>query len=292
MPAPLKNRAIMVLGMHRSGTSAFTGVLSLMGVDLGARLLPASSSNPSGHWEHEEVVSVHDSLLMALGTKWDDPRALPAGWLKSEPAAAHREKLLEIIVRDFAGSPLWALKDPRLCKLLPLWISLLEELDCEPVWVLLARHPCESIRSLESREGFSREKSELLWLRYTLDAERETGHRNRLVITFDQLLEDWEATGGCIAPSIFRGQSPQTAPVPTSENFSTRADATTVRGMRANSRSGPAPHTRACSRVLSGTRGKCGFCWTGPARPSTPPTPCTGLTSRPASRKRMQKPRR
>ena len=194
MPAPLKNRAIMVLGMHRSGTSAFTGVLSLLGVELGSRLLPASESNPSGHWEHEEVVCVHDSLLAALGSKWDDPKPLPAGWMDSEPAAAHRRQLLDILVRDFAASPLWALKDPRLCKFLPLWISLLEEMECETVWVLLARHPSETIRSLETREGFSREKSELLWLRYTLDAERETAQRNRVVITFDQLLADWEKT--------------------------------------------------------------------------------------------------
>jgi hypothetical protein len=194
MPAPLKNRAIMVLGMHRSGTSAFTGVLSLMGVNLGQRLLPASSTNPSGHWEHEEVVSVHDSLFMALGTKWDDPRRLPAGWLKSETAAVHRKQLRDILSRDFAGCLLWALKDPRLCKVLPLWIPLLEELECDPVWVLMARNPAESIRSLENREGFLRQKSELLWLRYTLDAAGETKGRTRVVITFDQLLEDWEET--------------------------------------------------------------------------------------------------
>ncbi len=193
-PMLLKNRAIMVLGMHRSGTSAFSGVLSLMGVDLGSRLLPATPANASGYWEHEEVVAVHDSLLMALGSKWDDPRGLPAGWQTSDAAAGHRTKLRQIIERDFGASPLWALKDPRLCKLLPLWIPLLDEIGCEPVWVLLARHPSESIRSLETREGFLREKSELLWLRHTLDAERETRDRNRVVITFDQLLGDWAAT--------------------------------------------------------------------------------------------------
>jgi len=194
MPAPLKNRAIIVLGMHRSGTSAFAGVLSLLGVDLGSNLLPASATNQSGYWEHEEVVNIHDQLLMALGSSWDDPAPLPAGWLTSEPVAGCRERLLGVIRRDFAASPLWAIKDPRLCRLLPLWIPLLAEANCEPVWILLVRHPSESIRSLEKRDGFPRGKSELLWLAYTLDAERETQDRTRVIITMDQLMSDWQAT--------------------------------------------------------------------------------------------------
>ena len=87
MPA-LKNRALIVLGMHRSGTSAFSGVLNLLGVDLGAHLLPASNTNQSGYWEHEEIVAVHDRLLMALGSSWDDPSPLPPNWWNSEPGRA------------------------------------------------------------------------------------------------------------------------------------------------------------------------------------------------------------
>lgn len=254
-PMLLKNRAIMVLGMHRSGTSAFSGVLSLMGVDLGSRLLPATPANASGYWEHEEVVAVHDSLLMALGSKWDDPRGLPAGWQTSDAAAGHRTKLRQIIERDFGASPLWALKDPRLCKLLPLWIPLLDEIGCEPVWVLLARHPSESIRSLETREGFLREKSELLWLRHTLDAERETRDRNRVVITFDQLLGDWaKPWNGCGAPPASRGPFRPNTQTPGSPNFWTRASATITPWKRANSRNGLVTLTRASSPEPAGTR--------------------------------------
>ena len=66
-PSQLKSRAIIVLGMHRSGTSVFTGVLSLLGVDLGSKLMPATGANESGYWEHQEVVGVNDRLLRALG---------------------------------------------------------------------------------------------------------------------------------------------------------------------------------------------------------------------------------
>ena len=81
-----------------------------------------------------------------------------------------------------------------MCRLLPLWTSLLDELACEAVWVLVTRHPYENIQSLEKRDGFSPEKSALLWLQHTLDAERKTRNRTRVVITYDQLFENWEAT--------------------------------------------------------------------------------------------------
>ena len=192
MPLPLKNRAVMVLGMHRSGTSAFTGLLSLMGIDIGSRLLPASATNQSGYWEHAEIVDLNDRLLIALGSAWDDPGQLPDQWWKSDAAAPFHARLLEVLTRDFAASSLWALKDPRLCKLLPLWILLMEELECETTWILIARHPSEIIRSLETRQGILRQRSELLWLQYTLNAELQTRGRNRVVVTFDQLLDDWE----------------------------------------------------------------------------------------------------
>jgi hypothetical protein len=83
-----------------------------------------------------------------------------------------------------------------MCRLLPLWTRLLEELGCEVLWVLLTRHPAENMRSLEKRDGFSAEKSALLWLQHTLDAERETRGRARVAILYDQLFEGMAATIG------------------------------------------------------------------------------------------------
>ena len=194
MPQESNSRAIIVLGMHRSGTSAFSGLLNLLGVDLGPKLMPASSDNQSGYWEHPEVVAVHDRLLTALGSRWDDVSRLPDGWWRRDDIAPFRAQLRDILVRDFAGSPLWTIKDPRMCRLLPLWKSLLDELACAPVWVLIARHPFENIGSLDKRDGFSWQKSELLWLQHTLEAEFHTRDGPRVVVTFDQFLEDWQDT--------------------------------------------------------------------------------------------------
>jgi O-antigen biosynthesis protein len=67
--------------MHRSGTSALTRVLNLLGVDLGEHLMPAAAgNNDMGFWEHAEIVGLHDQVLAALDRRWSDPRPLPANW--------------------------------------------------------------------------------------------------------------------------------------------------------------------------------------------------------------------
>ena len=66
--------ALFVLGMHRSGTSALTGLLHRLGVVLGEHLLPASEDNPRGYWENADIVAVHERLMASLGWTWDDIR--------------------------------------------------------------------------------------------------------------------------------------------------------------------------------------------------------------------------
>ncbi len=188
------NRAIVVLGMHRSGTSAFTGLLNLLGIDLGPKLMAASPDNESGYWEHADLVNLHDRLLSAVGSRWDDIALLPEGWWERAEVAPIREQIREIVARDFGASPLWAIKDPRMCRLLPLWKPLLAELGITPVWLLMGRHPAQTVGSLEKRNGFSRQKSELLWLQHTLEAEFHTRDGARAVVTFGEFLNDWEGT--------------------------------------------------------------------------------------------------
>jgi hypothetical protein len=48
---------LLVLGVHRSGTSAVTRVLSILGAALPRTLLGAGPSNESGHWESEKLGS-------------------------------------------------------------------------------------------------------------------------------------------------------------------------------------------------------------------------------------------
>ena len=205
--------ALLVLGMHRSGTSALTRVLNLLGVTLGDDLMPAGPDNPSGFWEHNGVVAVHERLLAALGRSWDDPRPLPEDWLHS-PAADQATRDIEAIVRrDFSTTPLWAVKDPRLCRFLPLWRRVLGALGIEPRILLMTRHPEEVAGSLERRDGLPAAISELLWARYLLDAASGSEGCKRCLLAYADLLQDWQATTRNALKSIGLDLAPDAAQV-------------------------------------------------------------------------------
>ena len=104
----MSGEAILIVGMHRSGTSALAGVLSRLGVKLGENLLPAALGvNDRGFWEHEEIVGVHERILAALGHAWDDVRPLPDDWWQDARVRPLRDEILRIVRRDFSGAALW-----------------------------------------------------------------------------------------------------------------------------------------------------------------------------------------
>lgn len=182
------NFGILVAGMHRSGTSAATGALECLGVSLGGQLMPGAADNPKGYFEHEAVVAAHDALLRSLGSWWSDPRPLPEGWM-AQPAARRAEEALVAIVRnDFGDQALWAVKDPRACRLLPLWRRCMERLGSAAGVLHVVRAPAEVATSLRARDGFGLALGELLWLRHVLDAVRESRGLPRAVLLYDDLL--------------------------------------------------------------------------------------------------------
>lgn len=196
MSIPSKaNRAILLLGMHRSGTSATMRVINLLGAQLGSELLAPAGDNPSGFWEHRGVVAIHEELLGALDRSWQDVRAMPDDWLSSEAAAIARKKLYDLLSQEFSSSPLWAVKDPRLSRLLPLWLQVLGDMNVEACVVFVVRNPAEVAQSLAARDGLSSELTHLSWLQYILEGELAARHLARAVITYDNLLHDW---AGCM----------------------------------------------------------------------------------------------
>ncbi|MGC3991459.1 MAG: glycosyltransferase [Chthoniobacteraceae bacterium] len=195
-------KALLILGMHRSGTSVLTGVLQLLGVDLGPRLMRAGDDNEKGFWEHEDVVNLHDQMLRRFSSSWDEVCPLPDGWWNEPAALEARRALKAILERDFAGSPLWGIKDPRMCRLLPLWLPLLEEMGCEPLCVFMTRNPLEIAGSLGRRNQFSSQKSQLLWLQHMLEAELATRHLRRTFTIHHEFLADHARVCAAIAAEL------------------------------------------------------------------------------------------
>ena len=194
--------ALLIIGSHRSGTSATTRVLNLLGVDLGGGLLPPAPDNEYGFWEHRVIFDLHERLLRDLDSSWHDVRPLPENWHKSAAANGYRQELASILRREFLGKPLWGFKDPRLCRLLPLWLDILTELRIEPRFVITVRNPLEIAHSLQTRDRFGLARSILLYLDNTLEALARTKGRPRAFVSYSALLDDWESVVKSVASKL------------------------------------------------------------------------------------------
>ena len=193
-------RALLVLGMHRSGTSAVTGVLNLAGVRLGASLMEGiEGNNARGFWELLDAVAINERLLHWFGRTWFDLRPLPEDWVHASATTEAMEQMRALIQHEFADAPLWALKDPRLCLLAPAWLRTIDAMGMTTTCVVVVRHPEEVAASLYARDGLSRGYTFVLWGEYLLAALAATQGRPCVVIDYAGFLADWRQALQAIA---------------------------------------------------------------------------------------------
>lgn len=179
---------VVVVGMHRSGTSAIAGSLSLLGFSPGATddFMPPRPPNPDGNREHRRLSGANEAVLGLYGGSWHTPPRLSAGW-ERQPKA--RELVPPLRSRFAETYPVegWVWKDPRASLTLPLWLGVWES---PPIVVLPVRHPIAVARSLEARNGFSVQRSLELWERYNRDALRNARGLRLLVRSYDRVFDD------------------------------------------------------------------------------------------------------
>ncbi len=187
----MQRNVILVLGMHRSGTSALARMLNLLGCDLPQTLMPAAPANPSGHWESSAIMALNDDILHSAGSSWDDWLEVNPQWYNSPVAASFLDRGVAVLNAEYGASPLFVLKDPRNCRLTRFWFDVLAREAIEPLVVLPLRNPLEVMASLEARDGMHRDIGMLLWLRHVLDAEQGSRGRRRLCLTYVGLLNNW-----------------------------------------------------------------------------------------------------
>jgi len=182
-----KQKCVIILGMHGSGTGVLAGCLNLLGIKLGHALRQGTDSSA---FVNQDIVVAHEILLRDIGFAWDMVGSLPNGWQESEAAHRAGERLRRIMKEQLLGKGPFAVNDPRMCRLMPLWAPLLDTLDVEPEFVLLVRHPMEVAMSLKARNGLDLLQGHLLWLVHTRDALAVCRDRKYVVSTYDRLIAD------------------------------------------------------------------------------------------------------
>ena len=179
---------LLIYGMHRSGTSAFAGLLNQLGIPMGDNLLGAGYDNPKGFYEDGKVVQLNEEILAILGQSWDSVDALPKDWLMNPQLATCKLAITTFLKETFKEIAVFALKDPRFSLTFPLWENIFQLLNIQIKQFILVRHPYEVAASLLKRNQFSRTKGTTLWLKYNAAAELVSRGQTRHFITYEQLL--------------------------------------------------------------------------------------------------------
>jgi hypothetical protein len=183
------DKVVIVLGMHRGGTSALTRGLEALAIDLGHNLKPAVPNvNDTGFFEDAGLSAINDDILALMGSRWDTLHLAclpPVDEPRSRVLSSRAERLIR---KQFEHSTCFAFKDPRTCRTLPFWQDVIDGLELKPFYILCFRNPLSTARSLATRDNFSRRKSYWLWLMHMLEAARLTTGARRLFVEFESLL--------------------------------------------------------------------------------------------------------
>jgi hypothetical protein len=189
-------KLVLLLGMHRSGTSVAAQAFARAGLPLGERLaLEPVPDNLAGYWEDEDIVRIHSALLVArFGERQDFgihglEEAVGTGSPPPPSVEQAREQLLSVLFARLAGSSAFGFKDPRTARFLPLWNEIAHEIGADLMPVLLLRAPAAVAASLAARDGIRADVGELMWLRSVVDVVRHVGERLTGVLSYENWFE-------------------------------------------------------------------------------------------------------
>ena len=183
-------RLIVILGMHRSGTSLLTKGLEVLGVDLGADLMAPSAYNPKGYWEDVGFHDLNEELLKALDHSWD-----AFGFIEPEALLRLGEgnlfaRALELVHARLRGKRLLGLKDPRFCLLLPFWRKVFAAAGVSVSYIVSIRNPLSVADSLFRRGAMIKSRALWLWLIYNSRIIAHTAGDSPLIVDYDEFVDE------------------------------------------------------------------------------------------------------
>jgi len=185
-----RHRAVVVLGMHRSGTSAITRGLKGIGVHIGDRFLAAAPENPMGFWENETILGINSRVLRSIGIDWRDLALLDERTWANQQLHALRAEAAEYLHTAFASHELWGFKDPRTIRLLPFWQAVLGDVKADQSFLVVIRNPLSVSRSLLQVDNMDEAYGNLLWLVHMVPhLDRLQGERF-VVVDYDEVIDD------------------------------------------------------------------------------------------------------
>ena len=178
---------LILLGMHRSGTSVVTGLLGLCGAWVGDQkeLTGAGKENPKGFFERRDIRNICDSLLFSAGADWWRVADFQASMVPDETLAELGPEFGHI-VNGLKAHGTCVIKEPRLCLLFPRLHEFVES----PVIIHTIRNPVEIAKSLRTRNNFAISQGLALWEFYIRCALAASAAFPRVFISYEKLVSD------------------------------------------------------------------------------------------------------
>ncbi|MCF6226116.1 MAG: glycosyltransferase [Xanthomonadales bacterium] len=199
----MQKHCVIVLGMHRSGTSSITRAILDLGFDLLSETLPSHpTDNPNGYWESKDLVHANNRILTRAQSHWKDINPLPNTDSISQAVVEYQSEIDRLIQSALGRSNQIVIKDPRICRLLPFMLPIINKRFDNLAVITIIRQAEPVFNSLNMRSKdptttdgsiIDRNHAYALWLRYNLDAEINSQGLNRLKINH----KDW-----CNQPTI------------------------------------------------------------------------------------------
>ena len=189
-----RKRLIVVLGMHRSGTSSLTRALLCLGVDLGNNLMkPHPDVNSKGFFEDMDLYALNEEMLKSLASAWHHTAPIRA----DEVAHLRRQgfflRAVEWLRKKTGTVEIFGFKDPRIARLLPFWQPVFQHCGFSPDYILALRNPLAVAHSLFKRDAFPLVKGYLLWLEHMLTSLQGAQNSHCILADYDLLLDDPES---------------------------------------------------------------------------------------------------
>ena len=189
-----KSKCILVLGMHRSGTSAMTRNISILGAKLPKNLLGSAPGNEEGHWEPSQLASYNEQLMNNFGSAWHDWKTLDLKKIPKKKKDVIATDIYNLLQNEYSRNSLIVLKEPRISRFGNLYLDTLYDLGFRTSILVMFRNPIDVIESLTARnhlwpENYDNIDAALLWLRYTLDSELISRKcKNNIFVSYENMM--------------------------------------------------------------------------------------------------------
>lgn len=188
MKIKAKNKScIVVLGMHRSGTSLIAKGLDALGVYLGEKFVPTRSDNPKGFWENERIVELNNNILSYLGINLFGTKLISESEIKAIPDEYYSKAIS--IINSLQTKNVFGFKDPRTARLILFWIKVFQSLNLNVKYIIVIRNPTSVAYSLNKRDNLHLIHSKLLWLIHVLPSLYYILDEEKIIIDYDDFLE-------------------------------------------------------------------------------------------------------